>query len=101
MTTRDARRTRRNLERRDRWVGRLARVRYSLPAAYLLLGVPAAAVAQWVGATFAPPATIAVGTRPKAVAAGDFNRDSKTDLAVANSQANSIAVLYGDGSGNF
>jgi hypothetical protein len=35
-------------------------------------------------ASFAPPRTFATGTNPESVAVGDFNGDSKPDLAVAN-----------------
>ncbi|HXN24255.1 MAG TPA: FG-GAP-like repeat-containing protein [Candidatus Dormibacteraeota bacterium] len=48
-----------------------------------------------------PP--IAVGASPTAVAAGTFNtkNDVHLDLAIANSQDNTITILLGDGKGNF
>ncbi|MDA8104507.1 MAG: VCBS repeat-containing protein, partial [Nitrospiraceae bacterium] len=36
-----------------------------------------------------------------AIAAGDFNRDGKTDLAVANYGSNNVSVLLGNGNGTF
>jgi len=44
---------------------------------------------------FDPPATIAVGHRPDALAAGDVNGDGFPDLVVANSY--DVSVLFGDG----
>ena len=41
----------------------------------------------------------AVGTNPQAVVTGDFNNDSKLDLAVANFESDSVSVLLGAGDG--
>ena len=41
------------------------------------------------------------GTYPTTAASGDFNRDGKLDLAVANSFSNSVRILVGDGKGGF
>lgn len=38
---------------------------------------------------------------PNAVAVGDFNRDGKADLAVANYGSNTFSILNGDGEGAF
>ena len=45
---------------------------------------------------------IAVGTNgPASVAVGDFNRDGKPDLAMANSVSNNVSILLGNGNGTF
>ena len=44
---------------------------------------------------------LGVGTNPLAVVAGDFNRDGKLDLVVANSGSNNASVLLGNGDGTF
>ncbi len=43
----------------------------------------------------------ATGAGPEAVVTGDFNGDGKTDLVTANSTANTISVLLGNGDGTF
>jgi uncharacterized protein (TIGR03437 family) len=47
------------------------------------------------------PLSFPVGITPVAIVAADFNKDSKVDLAVADSGSNSVTVLLGDGTGNF
>ena len=37
----------------------------------------------------------------RAIAVGDFNRDGKLDLVIANSEGNSVGVLLGNGDGSF
>lgn len=44
---------------------------------------------------------VPVGTGPVSAAAGDFNRDGMSDLAIANFSSNNVTVLLGDGSGGF
>ena len=50
---------------------------------------------------FATAATYSTGAAPVSIAAGDFNLDGKTDLVTANSTANTISVLLGNGDGTF
>ena len=57
--------------------------------------------------TFGPPLNIPVGagSTPNFVAVGDFNRDGRADLAVANygggSSSTAVGVLLGNGNGTF
>jgi hypothetical protein len=44
---------------------------------------------------------ITVGNNPQDVAAGDFNGDGNIDLAVLNSNDDTISILIGDGTGGF
>ena len=50
---------------------------------------------------FGAPASYAVGGTPWSVAIGDFNNDTKLDLAVANNLVETVSVLLGDGAGAF
>ena len=49
--------------------------------------------------TFTPGlgSPIAVGSRPTAVAGGDFNSDGKPDLAVAGADDSTVKILLGNG----
>ncbi|MEO8210454.1 MAG: VCBS repeat-containing protein, partial [bacterium] len=55
--------------------------------------------------SFAAPANYFVGDAPVGIAAGDFNNDNKTDLAVAIygylGQGNAVAILINNGNGTF
>src|SRR5947209_5364783 len=51
--------------------------------------------------TQAAGSTIAVGTTPRWLAAGDFNGDGTPDLAVANEGSNTVSILLGSGNGTF
>jgi phospholipase C len=44
---------------------------------------------------------LTVGAAPLAVVAGDFNGDGIEDLAIANSGANTLSILLGNGNGSF
>src|SRR5437868_4408316 len=41
------------------------------------------------------------GDAPKQIVTGDFNLDTKPDLAVVNSSSNNVTILLGDGAGGF
>lgn len=51
--------------------------------------------------SFQPAATYAAGTYPTYSAVGDFNGDSKSDLAVANYLSHNVTILLGNGDGTF
>jgi subtilisin-like proprotein convertase family protein len=50
---------------------------------------------------FGPATSFGVRTQPSFVAVGDFNNDTKPDLAVSNFGSNSVSILLGLGGGNF
>jgi uncharacterized repeat protein (TIGR01451 family) len=54
-----------------------------------------------VATDFASPTSYPVGSNPVAIVVGDFNGDSKPDLAVANSTSANVSVLLGNGDGTF
>ncbi|CAF4987184.1 unnamed protein product, partial [Rotaria sp. Silwood1] len=53
--------------------------------------------------TFAAQTTFSTGTgsNPTAVAVGDFNKDARLDITVANYGSNNVGVLLGNGDGTF
>jgi hypothetical protein len=53
------------------------------------------------GFSLTPLPAVPVGTRPQGVAAGDLNRDGRTDLVVANTGASLLTVLYRTSSGAY
>src|SRR4051794_2204207 len=61
------------------------------------------AVAPAQAAFFTQPAgsPYAAGTAPNQIATGDFNLDTKPDLAVVNSSSDNVTILLGDGAGGF
>jgi len=52
---------------------------------------------------FSPSAgsPVSVGNSPYATVVGDFNRDGRQDIAVANAASNDVTILLGNGSGGF
>src|SRR5438874_13143335 len=50
---------------------------------------------------FAPATNFPVGTGPRSVAAGDFNRDNNPDLVIANAGSDNVSVLLGNGFAGF
>ncbi len=51
--------------------------------------------------TLVPSGSYATGSYPAAIASADFDVDGKIDMAVANSGADSVRVLFGNGDGAF
>jgi hypothetical protein len=78
----------------------------SLSCRVLLASAAVAALAARVSAqtisfTEAAGSPIAVGTRPSSVALADFNGDGQLDVAVVNSNDNTVTVFLGNGGGTF
>jgi uncharacterized repeat protein (TIGR01451 family) len=74
--------------------------RRKLLGASLLLGMCGLA-GKTAAVEFAAPKSYTVGTRPIAIATGDFNDDGKADLVVANGDSGNVSVLLGNGDGTF
>jgi hypothetical protein len=51
--------------------------------------------------TFRPGQSFATGSRPAAVAGGDFNHDGKMDIVTANGGSGDVSLLLGNGDGTF
>src|ERR1041384_5684396 len=66
---------------------------------FLFAFLPSVSSAQSI--TFAKVVNIKAGAAPRSVALGDFNRDGKPDVAVANSNSKTVTVLRGNGNGTF
>jgi len=56
---------------------------------------------NYSGGNLSTPLSYLSGTKPTAVAVGDFNNDTKLDVVVANSTDNDVAVVLGTGTGTF
>ncbi len=51
--------------------------------------------------SFGPKTDFDTGSQPHSVAEGDFNGDGKVDLAIANSNSQTVSILLGTGTGTF
>jgi hypothetical protein len=51
--------------------------------------------------SFRQAITIPAADAPASISVGDFNRDTRDDLAVVNFRSNSVSILLGQGNGNF
>jgi len=54
-----------------------------------------------LGSLSPTPLSYLSGSKPDAIAVGDFNNDKKLDVVVANSADNDVAVILGNGNGTF
>jgi FG-GAP-like repeat/Divergent InlB B-repeat domain/FG-GAP repeat len=75
------------------------RLRRKILAAVAFAVFQSSGMAQAV--SFASGTSYPVGTGPFGITTGDFNRDGKLDLAVANSGSATISILLGNGDGTF
>ena len=51
--------------------------------------------------TFGAPQNFVAGSQPTFVTSGNFNADTKVDLATANAGSDNVSVLLGNGDGTF
>src|SRR6266404_8212214 len=76
-------------------------VRYLMAILHALMLVSLVRGEASLAADLTAGGTFATGLQPIAVAAGDFNRDGKTDLAVVNQQSETVSILIANGDGTF
>jgi hypothetical protein len=69
--------------------------------ALLLAGSCPVALPQTISFKTASGSPLGVGGAPSAIATGDFNKDGKSDIAVANGKDNTVSVLLSNGDGTF
>jgi hypothetical protein len=50
---------------------------------------------------FSGTTVLTVGTNPRSIAIGDYNKDGKQDLAIAITNSNTVSIRLGDGAGGF
>src|SRR3954463_1811922 len=79
----------------------MGRARAATLASMVIMVLAPAAPAN--AAFFTQPAgsPYAAGDVPNQIVTGDFNLDTKPDLAVANDQSSNVTILLGDGAGAF
>jgi hypothetical protein len=70
-------------------------------ADYMYCDAASDTLAVMFGADFATSASYATGQGPRALATGDFDGDTRPDVAVANTTASSVSVYLNDGGGAF
>ena len=71
----------------------------SLPATLLLLTCCLIQPTKIIAIGFTSPKIYASGSNPAGIATGDFNKDGKLDICVANSGSLNITILLGRGDG--
>src|SRR3954452_21870763 len=78
-------------------------MRRTWPVALASVVTMVLAAAPANAAFFTQPAgsPFAAGTAPNQIVTGDFNLDTKPDLAVVNSSSDNVTILLGDGIGGF
>lgn len=64
-------------------------------------GAPVQVFLNTGNGTFGSPGLYSAQSNPQSVAIADFNGDGIPDLAVANSQSNTVSILLGNGDGTF
>ena len=70
-----------------------------LSATFIILAVFACVQPLYASVTFDAAVNYGVGTGPRSVTTGDFDKDGDSDLAVANYNSNNVSVLLGNGNG--
>src|SRR2546429_193670 len=82
----------------------IGRYRRSLPLAAVLLFAAILTPAAAQAVSFTAPTNFPAGFTPESLGAGDFNGDSRADLAVTNigtGGSSNVSILLGAGSGMF
>lgn len=92
------------------FVRRRSAFAFGIPAVVLLLAIvyaqtPVVRVSSAASScsipNFSGPTTINTLSSPRVMTSGDFNKDGKLDLAVANSPTGPLSIMLGNGAGGF